>query len=258
MKNNNISVSVVMATYNGQRYLKEQIDSVFAELRPGDELIVVDDASSDGTAAILDLLTWSNLRIVKNSSNIGVLQTFERGLALASSDVIFLCDQDDVWLPGKLSSFIEAFAADERILVVVSDAQMIDANGAMLAPSFMATRGGFKGGVISTIVRNRYLGCAMALRKEVLAAALPIPVFVPMHDMWLGAIASACGHVHYIQSPLLQYRRHGANVSPSRRQGWLRMLRWRGQLMWGLVIRAVRLQALRRTMLVKPNNGRRK
>ena len=256
MKNSNISVSVVMATYNGQRYLKEQIDSVLAELRPEDEFIVVDDASTDGTAAILDSLTWSSLRIVKNLNNIGVLQTFERGLTLARGDVIFLCDQDDVWLPGKRSSFIEAFAADERLLVAISDAQMIDANGVMLAPSFMATRGGFKGGMISTILRNRFLGCAMAMRRDVLAAALPIPRFVPMHDMWLGAVASACGHVHYIESPLLRYRRHGGNVSPSRRQGWLRMLRWRGQLIWGLVIRFWRLHTLRRAISVKPNQGR--
>lgn len=253
MKSNNLSVSVVMATYNGQRYLKEQIDSVLSELRPGDELIVVDDASTDGTAAILDSVVWSTLRVVKNPNNIGVLQTFERGLTLASGDVIFLCDQDDVWMPGKRSSFVNAFLADERLLVVVSDAQLIDANGAMLAPSFMATRGGFKGGVISTILRNRYLGCAMALRSEVLAAALPIPRFVPMHDMWLGAVASACGQVRYIELPLLRYRRHGSNVSPSSRQGWLRMMRWRGQLVWALVLRFWLIKALRQKILVKLN-----
>lgn len=251
MKNNNMSVSVVMATYNGEQYLKEQIDSVLAELKPGDELIVVDDASSDGTLMLLSSLTWPDLHVLQNPHNIGVLRTFERGLMLASGDVIFLCDQDDVWLAGKRAAFINAFAADARTLVVVSDAQLIDANGAIFAPSFMATRGGFHGGVLSTLVRNRYLGCAMALRRDVLEAALPIPRFVPMHDMWLGAVACVAGQVHYIPSPLLQYRRHGRNVSPSSHQGWLKMLRWRGKLILALVMHFSPMLTLRRKIMVK-------
>lgn len=257
MKNNNVSVSVsvsvVMATYNGERYLKEQLDSVLAQLQPGDELIVVDDASRDGTAALLACLTWPNLRTVKNPTNIGVLRTFERGLMLATGDLVFLCDQDDIWLPGKRAAFVNAFAADTRTLVVVSDAQLIDASGSVFAPSFMATRGGFQGGLFSTVVRNRYLGCAMALRREVFAAALPIPQFVPMHDMWLGAVGCAAGQVHYLALPLLQYRRHGGNVTPSTRQGWLKMLRWRGELVLALVLRSFRMLMLRRKIMVKHN-----
>lgn len=255
MKNNNVSVSVVMATYNGKGYLQEQIDSVLAELQPGDELIVVDDASHDGTPELLASLVWPTLRLVQNPSNIGVLRTFEHGLLLASGDIVFLCDQDDIWLPGKRAAFLNAFAADRRTLVVVSDAQLIDAKGGVIAPSFMATRGGFKGGLISTVVRNRYLGCAMALRREVFAAALPIPRFVPMHDMWLGAVASVAGRVRYLPSPLLQYRRHGANVSPSTRQGWLKMLRWRAELILALALRCLPMLRLRRKILAKPNQG---
>lgn len=252
MKNKSMSVSVVMATYNGERYLREQIDSVVAELQPGDELIVVDDASRDGTSGLLDSVIWPNLRIVKNPSNIGVLRTFERGLMLARGDVVFLCDQDDIWLPGKRAAFINAFSADARTLVVVSDAQLIDANGAMLAPSFMATKGGFQGDILNTVIRNRYLGCAMALRRVVFTPALPIPRFVPMHDMWLGAVACVAGRVHYIASPLLQYRRHGGNVSPSTRQGWLKMLRWRAELLLALFLRSWQMLTLRRKIMVDP------
>ena len=249
MRNSYVSVSVVIATHNGERYLKQQIDSVLAELQLGDELIVVDDASLDSTSELMASLTWQSLRIVKNTSNIGVLRTFERALMLAHGDVVFLCDQDDIWLPGKRAAFLEAFAANALTLVVVSDAQLIDANGAMLAPSFMATRGGFQGGLLSTLIRNRYLGCAMAMRREVLTVALPIPRYVPMHDMWLGAVACVAGRVHYIASPLLQYRRHGGNVSPSTRQGWLKMLRWRGGLMSALVLRSWQILTLRQKLM---------
>lgn len=230
-----------MATYNGKTYLAEQLRSVLAELHADDELIVVDDGSQDGTLELLDSLKSPAVRIVPNLTNAGVLATFERGLLLSSKEIIFLCDQDDVWLPGKRAAFVAAFERDPRTLVVVSDAQLIDASGRVTAPSFMATRGGFRSGLLSTLLRNRYLGCAMALRRELLFAALPIPRRVPMHDMWLGAIASILGRVHFISVPLIQYRRHGGNASPSRRQGWSRMLRWRLALLLALVGRLCKL-----------------
>lgn len=238
---NNPSVSVVMATYNGKPYLAEQISSVLAELLPDDELIIVDDSSQDGTLELLDSLTSPVVRVVRNLTNVGVFATFERGLLLSRKEIVFLCDQDDVWLPGKRAAFVAVFECDPRTLVVVSDAQLIDASGVVTAPSFMATRGGFRGGIFSTLVRNRYLGCTMALRRKLLYAALPIPSSVPMHDMWLGALGSGLGRVHYISAPLIQYRRHGGNVSPSRRQGWTRMLRWRLALLFALVGRLGKL-----------------
>lgn len=238
---NNPSVSVVMATYNGKQYLAEQLSSVLAEFLPDDELIIVDDGSQDGTLELLDSLKSPAVRVVRNLTNVGVFATFERGLLLSSKEIIFLCDQDDVWLPGKRAAFVDAFERDPRILVVVSDAQLIDASGSVTASSFMATRGGFRGGILSTLVRNRYLGCAMALRRELLVTALPIPRSVPMHDMWLGALGSILGRVHYISVPLMQYRRHGGNVSPSRRQGLFRMLRWRLRLLLALAGRLGKL-----------------
>jgi len=244
---NSPSVSVVMATYNGEAYLSEQLQSVFSELLPDDELIIVDDGSLDGTLELLDSFASPAVRIFRNLNNAGVFATFERGLLLSSKEIVFLCDQDDVWLPGKRAAFVAVFERDPRTLVVVSDAQLIDASGNVTEPSFMETRGGFHGGILSTLVRNRYLGCAMALRRELLFAALPIPRGVPMHDMWLGALGSLLGRVHYISSPLMQYRRHGGNVSPSRRQGWSRMLRWRLALLFALAGRLCKLALGRQT-----------
>jgi glycosyltransferase involved in cell wall biosynthesis len=250
---NSISVSVVMATYNGEAYLAEQLESVLAELHPEDELIVVDDGSQDGSLEILESFNSPVIRIVRNATNVGVLATFERGLLLSSKEIIFLCDQDDIWLPGKRAAFVAAFQSNLRTLVVVSDAQLIDARGNVTDPSFMATRGGFRGGISSTLIRNRYLGCAMALRRELLFAAVPIPRSVPMHDMWLGALGTILGRVHYLSVPLTQYRRHGGNVSPSHRQGWFRMLRWRSALLLALVGRLGRLAFDRKTVAITSN-----
>ncbi len=253
----NPSVSIVMATYNGKPYLAEQLSSVLAEMLPDDELIIVDDASQDGTPELLDSMRTPAIRVVRNLTNVGVFATFERGLLLSSKEIIFLCDQDDIWLSGKRAAFVAAFKRDSRTLVVVSDAQIIDASGSVTESSFMATRGGFRGGILSTLVRNRYLGCSMALRRELLFAAIPIPRSVPMHDMWLGALGSILGSVHYISAPLMQYRRHGGNVSPSRRQGWTRMLRWRLALFLALAGRLGKLTLGRHTSHTNPGGTRR-
>lgn len=257
---NRPSVSVVMATYNGIPFLTAQLKSVLAELLPTDELIIVDDGSADGTLELLDSLKPLNsvvILVVRNLVNLGVFATFERGLLLSTKELIFLCDQDDVWLPGKRSAIVSAFESDSRTLIVVSDAQLIDASGGVTAGSFMATRGGFRGDILSTLIRNRYLGCAMALRRELLTAALPIPRAVPMHDMWLGALGSILGRVNYISDPLLQYRRHEGNVSPSRRQGLSRMLRWRLALLLALAGRLCKLALSRRIAPTIPASTRR-
>ena len=233
------SVSVVMAVYNGQRFLRQQVESVLAQLQPGDELIVVDDGSTDGSLAFLDGVDSPAVRILANPHNLGVAGTFERGLRVATHEYIFLCDQDDVWLPGKRAAFVDAFEKDPKVSVVISDAEVIDAHGRLIAPSFMATRRGFDGSLLGTLWRNRYLGCAMALRRSLLAMALPVPRFAPMHDMWFGALGSIDGRVVYLPQALLRYRRHLGNVTPDSSQSWSRMIRWRAQLAVALSLRVL-------------------
>ena len=232
-------VSVVMAVFNGRKFLPVQVASVLSQLEPQDELLVIDDASSDGSREWLALVNDARLHVHVNPFNMGVIKSFERGFSLARHSILFLCDQDDVWLPGKRSSFVAEFERDSRVLVVVSDAELIDAQGVVTAPSFMATRGGFKGGVWNTLIRNRYLGCAMAIRRDLLSVALPIPDSVPMHDMWLGGLGAAFGKVSYIPVPLIQYRRHDSNVSPDKSQGWMQMLAWRIRLFTSWIYRII-------------------
>jgi len=221
------AVSVVMTVYNGERYLAEQLRSVLDQLKEHDELIVVDDASDDASVEILRGAADARIQLHRNQVNKGVRQSFELGLRQARHDVIFLCDQDDVWLPGKRDAFVMAFEQHPGTAIVISDAEVIDGDGNITAPSFMATKGGFHSGLWSTLIRNRYLGCAMALHRSLLDSVLPIPARVPMHDMWIGGLGSVFGDVQYLPKPYLQYRRHEGNVSPSRPQGIIQMVRWR-------------------------------
>jgi glycosyltransferase involved in cell wall biosynthesis len=223
-----------MATYNGERFVRSQLDSIIECLRDGDELVLVDDCSTDRTAEILREVQWANTVSIRNSSNLGVRKSFEKGLELAKGDVVFLSDQDDLWVAGKRDAFVARFEADPLCSVVISDASIIDAEGREIGPSHMRTRGGFESDVVRNFVRNRYLGCAMAIRASVLRLALPIPDSVPMHDVYLGLVGRLTGTVHYFETPYLQYRRHGGNASPSRRTGWKQVLAWRFGLMRAL------------------------
>jgi GT2 family glycosyltransferase len=232
-----------MAVYNGRDFLGQQIESVLAQLAPGDELVIVDDASTDGWLDLLTPAMRGRMNIIRHDANRGVVRAFEHGLALATGEIVFLCDQDDVWHPDKRATFVAEFERDESVYVVVSDAEIIDQHGSVVSGSFMATRGGFHGGIMSTLWRNRYLGCAMAVRRAVVRAALPFPAGLPMHDMWLGALGVAAGRVKYVPRALLGYRRHGGNATPLRSRWRVgRLLRWRITLAALLAQRIVRVR----------------
>jgi glycosyltransferase involved in cell wall biosynthesis len=226
-----------MAVHNGMRFLPVQVASLLADLQSDDEVVVIDDGSSDESVAWFSALQDPRVRVHKNPTNLGVRASFERGLTLASNEIIFLCDQDDVWLAGKRGAFVDAFERDRSALVVLSDAEIIDGEGLRSESSFMRTRGGFQSGFWSNVIRNRYLGCSMAVRRPLIALALPIPSYVPMHDMWIGMLGALRGRVVYLEKPYIQYRRHGSNVSPSRRQPWSRVLVWRVQILTAIATR---------------------
>lgn len=225
------AVSVVMTVYNGEKYLQTQLNSVLEQLAENDELIVIDDASSDSSVKVFRTAADPRIKLHCNSINKGVRASFELGLQQATREVLFLCDQDDVWLPGKRDAFVATFERHPGTTIVISDAEVIDGHGQLTMASFMAARGGFHSSLLSTLIKNRYLGCAMALHRSLLASVLPIPENVPMHDMWIGSLGSLMGRVQYISKPYLQYRRHNGNASPSHPQGIKQMIRWRVALL---------------------------
>lgn len=210
-------VSVCMATYNGSAYLRTQLDSILAQLRPGDEVLVQDDASTDDTLAILDSYGDDRIQVLRNPVNQGHIATFERCLARAQNPIVFLSDQDDEWLPGKVDAVLAAMSRP-GVTGVVTNAIITDGN---LAPSgdlyFDHARSG--PGVLHNFVKNSYLGCCLAVRREVLAVALPVPRSVRTHDGWIGITADMMGRVVFLDTPYLRYRRHGGNASQMTRFG---------------------------------------
>lgn len=239
-------ISVCLATYNGACWIKTQLQSVLSQLGENDEVVLVDDVSSDNTLEKVGELRDARIRVFRNERNLGVDLTFQKALSLARGNIFFLCDQDDIWYPGKVSRVMQVFDEHPEVTLVLSDARIIDSEGQVIAPSYFGIRGAFTPGVFANIVKSKFLGCAMAVKSGMRDRFLPFPARIPGHDMWIGVVNEFYGKTFFIADPLIGYRRHGENISPDRRQGLAQMLIWRWQLISGLAKR-VGVQILRRT-----------
>ncbi len=206
-------VSVCMATYNGSRWIRAQIDSILPQLLPGDHLWVADDGSTDGTLEILQdyidqgapiQVLPADGQAMRNPS-----YNLERALQAATGVYVFLADQDDVWLPGKVDGVC---AALDRHTLVIHDARVTDEKLQTISPSFFGMHR-TKTGAIENFVRNHYLGCCMAFRKSLLVKALPFPPKLAMHDIWLGNVAALWFDTHFLSKDYVLYRRHTDTAS---------------------------------------------
>ena len=205
-------VSVAMAFYNGKTYIEEQIDSILRNLKEKDELVISVDDDSDGSDQILKKRAQADMRIrvVKGPGN-GVVPNFQNALQHCRGDIIFIADQDDVWKEKKVSKVLEVFQ-DPDVMCVVHNAEIVDGN---LVPSGETTFQWRESGTgfWKNMKKNSYIGCCMAVRKEILKKVLPIPEKVWIHDQWIGLLTEQLGTVVFLEEPLLLYRRHGENVT---------------------------------------------
>jgi glycosyltransferase involved in cell wall biosynthesis len=239
-------ISVCMAAYNGSRYIDEQLRSILPQLEADDELVIVDDASTDDTCARIRAIGDSRIRLIEHTVNQGVVCTVEDALRNASGDLLFLADDDDVWAPEKVERFVAAFAANEHVQLVTSAVSLIDSDGHPFRDARWDRNGRFVRGVFANILRNHYQGAAMALRASLLARVLPFPRGRSyLHDVWIGTVNDrrsggnrSRGGVVYLPEPLLRYRRHPGNLS--RRLSRSTQIKQRLQLLWDHLGRSFR------------------
>ena len=227
-------ISVCMPTYNGERYVGEQVASILRSPNV-DEVLVSDDGSDDGTRRLLIGLADPRIRLIEGP-RAGLVKNYEHLLTQVRGDHIFLADQDDVWLPGKVEAMTHALAGADLAL---SDCVVVDGALQPLRPSFFAARGS-RPGLLRNLVRNSYLGCCMAFNRRLLSYALPFPAQLPMHDWWLGLVAELFGTVRFVPTPLVMYRRHGENASSTSARSatpLTRQVAWRAQMATNLVDR---------------------
>lgn len=238
-------ISVCMATYNGERFIAAQLHSILSQLSAEDEVIVVDDASKDGTKQIVRALRDERIRLIEHSANEGVSRTFEDAIRAASGRLVFLSDQDDLWDPRKVSMILEAFHSHPEVTLIATDNALIDENGALISRSYFADRGEFRAGLWANLVRNRFGGCTMAFRAEVIGEILPLPhKYEVLHDLWIGVRNSLSGHgTLYIPEALVLNRRHAATATGQKRLPLWRRLRIRAHLLLALAEFRIRRMA---------------
>lgn len=231
------AVDILMAVYNGERYLSEQIASLQAQTHKDWRLLVADDGSSDGTVELLQSIARDDPRICvldRETGNLGPCRRFLWLVGKASADYILFADQDDVWDPTKVETLLDTILREEDEhgstdpIAVFCDAEVVDERLDTIAPSFLAYEHFDPAGIDlrHLLVNNVAPGCTMIVNRA-LADALELPADptqVIMHDWWLLLTAAALGTVAFVDKPLLKYRQHGGNASGAGGFGVLRYL----------------------------------
>jgi glycosyltransferase involved in cell wall biosynthesis len=215
-------VSVALCTYNGDRFVREQLESIWRQSRLPDEIVAVDDGSADGTWDALARCAAESpvpMHVARNPQRLGYARNFERAIGLCRGEIVFPCDQDDVWLPEKIEQMCAPFEQNAAVMLVHSDALLVDGELRPLGVRLFAALGltaaeraqeDAAGAFALLLKRNIVTGAASAIRREVYARALPFdPNFV--HDEWLALHAALCGRLVRLEQPLIQYRQHQAN-----------------------------------------------
>lgn len=204
-------VSVCMATYNGEKYLNDQVLSILKQLGENDELVVTDDNSTDGTVQILKSIKDDRIRIYSNETTLGYTKNFEKAISLSNGKYIILADQDDVWFDDKVSVTLKYL---ENYDFFECDAKITDKDLNVIVESHnkdLNVRNGF----LPNFFRCRFLGCCMAFRADMKDRILPFPknMVVSPHDYWISMVAQMYYRCIVIDEPLMLYRRHEGTTS---------------------------------------------
>ena len=208
-------ISACMAAYNGGPFVEAQMQSILTQLGPNDELVVVDDCSKDDTVQRIESIGDARVKLLRHERNAGVVATFEDAMRCATGEVLFLCDDDDLWAPTKVQRFMDVFASRPDVEIVSSRVQIIDENDRPLPHSRINRQGRFLPGFWRNLIVNHYQGSAMAIRASLLGRVLPLPARGSfLHDVWIGTRSELLGgKTYFIDEDLLYYRRHSSNAS---------------------------------------------
>jgi glycosyltransferase involved in cell wall biosynthesis len=200
-----------MATCNGEKYILQQLGSILSQIGESDEIMISDDSSSDKTVEIIKSFDDKRIRLFENNLFNSPVYNFENALKKSTGDMIFLSDQDDIWMENKVKIMM---ALLQQYDVVVSDCLIVNEKEEIIHQSFFKDRGS-GGGFVNNLIKNSYMGCCMAFNRKILDIALPFPENLPMHDMWIGMIGELYGSTYFIDEKLVKYRRHEKSSSPT-------------------------------------------
>ncbi len=211
-----MSISVCMATYNGRLFVARQLTSILEQLGAEDEVIVVDDCSTDGTLDLVRALREPRIRVFQNDQNRGEVYSFSRAILLSRHQFIFLADQDDVWMPGRVSLMKGELTSGA--ILVATNFEWMDSNENTIVVPFDGvkacdSRKNLKNIIDIFLGRTTYFGCAMAFQRGLVNFVAPIPRSVESHDAWIAIAANLLGKISHLENATLRKRKHANNAT---------------------------------------------
>lgn len=232
-----VRVSVCMATYNGGEYVAEQIASILPELGADGELVIVDDASTDSTVEVIGAIGDPRIRLFPRDINKGYVRTFEEALRRSRGRYLFLADQDDVWVAGRIEVMLDGLRHRD---VVASNLGTLGGPDRIPGPLFIKDwqlRARDSAHNVRNVLRvlagtQCYWGCAMAVRREALSYLLPFPTFlIESHDLWIGINGNVQRSMEHVASRTIRRRFHDTNQTPLQPRGIVPVIRSRFMLL---------------------------
>jgi glycosyltransferase involved in cell wall biosynthesis len=225
-----MKISVALAAYKGEQYIAEQLNSILPQLGDNDEIIVSDDFPHGKTREAVSGIRDKRIRYIEGQGK-GVVRNFENALNACTGDVIFLCDQDDVWMPDKVEKVLDAIRKGADL--VLHDAAVTDGALNITQPSFFEVRGS-NASYAKNLIKNSFVGCCMAFTRKVMEESLPFPRELPMHDWWIALVAIKKGYKTFLlNESLIKWRRHGENVTGGKTSA-VQKMKWRLQMLLSL------------------------
>ncbi|MGN6126167.1 MAG: glycosyltransferase [Humibacter sp.] len=237
-----VSVSVCMATYNGARFVEEQLRSILEQLPADGEVVVVDDASTDDTVAVVTAIGDPRIRVSVHETNQGYVATFGEALQRAGGSALLLSDQDDVWTPGRLGTLVDALQHDD---VVASNLALYPDHRPLPTPfggpdwrlSASTSTHGVRNSLGVLAGAMPYFGCAMAMSARARDWIVPFPAFLTeSHDLWIALCGNAGGTMRHLDEVTVLRRLHDTNASPSRPRGPGSVLKARWMLVRAILV----------------------
>lgn len=240
-------ISVCMATYNGERFIKEQIDSILCQLSEDDEVIISDDGSTDKTLEIIESYNDNRIKVFHHKKDEKLMrvkygrnfyyatQNFENAIKHAQGEYIFLSDQDDIWVEGKKKKCLELL---KKYDCVVHNYKIIDVNGTIKKDKQFEKKP-IHSSIFKNILDNHFRGCCMAFTKKMLDYVIPIPGNIIGHDYWIGTLINYYGDVFYEMEPLLESRWYSTSVSATKRTSIFYKLKYRLILFFEIIFRII-------------------
>lgn len=221
-----------MATYNGEKYIEEQLNSILPQLSADDEIIISDDGSTDDTKKIIESYKDLRIKFSINTNGKGPIKNFENAIQKATGEFIFLTDQDDIWHNNKVEKILSTFTSDDALTMVFSNADIIDEDGASKNYNFFKDNKANDNSIIKSFFKNQFLGCTIVFKSELKSKIIPFPSKIPMHDWWIGILNLHYGKVQFLNKNLISYRRHNNNVTSESSSSLFTIISWRITLLW--------------------------